>query len=672
MHRDQGRHSSSAGSGRARKVGVSPAGSPRRRLPHITRAGASRRRWPTLAAIVSLLLAGTVVVAPTAMASTLQATVLPPLDGTVYSSPDESPPHHLAYTGDYSFDVGGNGSAYARFRNPNGNLSLSVAGIGRACASGNFADGGDRITLNVMLDGMKVGTVAYAHLTNFPITSGSVPVGARIGDLVTAAHGVRSSSCWTGPHVHVEPRNDKKYGCFFPGLLNRRVDGSIPLGLVGGEWATAVNQRCPAGVETPAPVNRPPFGSFDTTDSPIGGRVHVTGWAIDPDAPTTPVTVHVYVGGPAGTPDAQGIDVGPATASRPDVAAAYPGTGSNHGIDATFSTGKTGEQNVCLHAIDIGGTQNVLLGCRTVTIGSPTPAYSFSGIVTTSSAVAVGESVHLEYTVTNTGTARGRILPGVDRQPQSVTASTSCAGVEYTDPATFGVLLDPGQSFTCRYDTPRSTGEPAVFRAQVFEWGVDGFSFLRELADAPTLVSLPGTITPGTPTISGTVKVDRTLTAAAGTWSPIPVTTKYQWNANGQPVAGATGRTFVVPANLVGASMSVTVTGSRDGYADVSKVSAMVGPVKEGSFSSAPTPVITGATVVGGTLIADAGVWGPQPVSLSYEWRINSSTVTGATTSSFVVPPAAVGKKITVRVTGSKPGYQTVTRSSAASGVVGG
>ena len=307
-----------------------------------------------------------------ASATTKQTTVLPPLDGRVTSAPDE--PHWTPYTGDYSFDVGGTGAAYARFRNANGSLSLTVANVSRACATQAFADGGDKIVLNVAIDGVKVGTVTYSHLTRFPITSGNVPVGAKIGDIVTAADGVSGSSCWGGPHVHVEPRNDIKYGCYFKGLLGSNANGSTPLGIVGGERATAPNTPCPTGAETVGPVgSQEPFGSYDQARSAEAGRVHVAGWAIDNDARTSPVTVHAYIGGEAGQPGAEGHDLGPASVTRPDVGAAHAGAGDQHGFDTAFTTGKTGPQPVCLYAINIGGGLNPLMGCKTVTIESAQP-----------------------------------------------------------------------------------------------------------------------------------------------------------------------------------------------------------------------------------------------------------------------------------------------------------
>lgn len=209
---------------------------------------AGPRTWALVAAASMI---GAMAVAAPAAATTKQVTVLPPQDGKVYSSPDE--PHHTPYDGDYSFDVGGGGAVYARFRNPTGALSLTVAMTARACASGSFADGGDRIALNVLLDGAKVGTVTYAHMTRFAYGVGAtVPVGARIGDAVTSSDGVvarAENGCWGGPHVHVEPRNDVKYGCYFAGLLNTTVTSNNPFGIVGGEWATGKYVVCPANAE---------------------------------------------------------------------------------------------------------------------------------------------------------------------------------------------------------------------------------------------------------------------------------------------------------------------------------------------------------------------------------------------------------------------------------------
>ena len=53
-----------------------------------------------------------------------------------------------------------------------------------------------------------------------------------------------------------------------------------------------------------------------------------------------------------------------ATASRPDVAGAYPGWGADHGY--SVSVPATPGQQVCTYAINtLQGTSNTTLGCRT-------------------------------------------------------------------------------------------------------------------------------------------------------------------------------------------------------------------------------------------------------------------------------------------------------------------
>jgi GH25 family lysozyme M1 (1,4-beta-N-acetylmuramidase) len=100
-----------------------------------------------------------------------------------------------------------------------------------------------------------------------------------------------------------------------------------------------------------------PFGSLDVV-APIYGVVHVAGWAIDPDT-SAPIDVHVYVNGVGMPVRADG--------SRPDVGAAFPGSGASHGFDVFVPRNLTGPSTVCVYGINAaGGGTNSLLGCRTV------------------------------------------------------------------------------------------------------------------------------------------------------------------------------------------------------------------------------------------------------------------------------------------------------------------
>ncbi|WP_164479199.1 CAP domain-containing protein [Nakamurella antarctica] len=106
-----------------------------------------------------------------------------------------------------------------------------------------------------------------------------------------------------------------------------------------------------------------PFGSFDTAViSP--GSVSVSGWSIDPGAPTTSTQVHVYDTGPTGTVGYQLQ----ASQSRSDVGAVYPGTGSNHGFRQALSITAEGNHNLCAYVISASAGSNQSLGCKTIVI----------------------------------------------------------------------------------------------------------------------------------------------------------------------------------------------------------------------------------------------------------------------------------------------------------------
>jgi hypothetical protein len=125
-----------------------------------------------------------------------------------------------------------------------------------------------------------------------------------------------------------------------------------------------------ADITVPAVPAGSPFGSFDTATGQAGGAAQVTGWTIDPDARTTPTQVHVYIDGPAGS-GVRGVNLGLADRSRPDVAAAFPGSGDAHGFNATITGLSPGVHTLWAYAINAaGGGANPLLRTLQVTVSS--------------------------------------------------------------------------------------------------------------------------------------------------------------------------------------------------------------------------------------------------------------------------------------------------------------
>ncbi|GAB3527273.1 chitobiase/beta-hexosaminidase C-terminal domain-containing protein [Arthrobacter monumenti] len=83
--------------------------------------------------------------------------------------------------------------------------------------------------------------------------------------------------------------------------------------------------------------------------------------------------------------------------------------------------------------------------------------------------------------------------------------------------------------------------------------------------------------------------------------------------------------------------------------------------VEAADLSATPTPTVSGPLYVGETLTADAGVWGPEPVELSYQWFRGDTSIVGATSSTYETVAEDEGAVMTVSVTGTKDGYNTTT-----------
>ncbi|MGC4152573.1 MAG: hypothetical protein QM628_05775 [Propionicimonas sp.] len=179
------------------------------------------------------------------------------------------------------------------------------------------------------------------------------------------------------------------------------------------------------------------------------------------------------------------------------------------------------------------------------------------------------------------------------------------------------------------------------------------------------VLTVRGVVTGSTPTITGTAAFGQTLTASAGNWGPAGVKLAYQWLRDGKDIRGATAAAYKLTVDDVKHRISVKVTGSKDTYATATKVSAekTVAPAK---FTKTPVPKVSGTAKVKKTLRAKAGTWAPTGIEFVYQWYRNGKKITGAVKASYKLVKADKGKKITVKVSGKKPGYTTVTKTSKA------
>lgn len=118
-----------------------------------------------------------------------------------------------------------------------------------------------------------------------------------------------------------------------------------------------------------------PVGKIETV---VNGpkQVTISGYAFDPET-AAPIDIHYYIGGPYGV----GSWGGAQSAATPNntVAASYPSYGANHGF-SIFLNGVTAPTEVCIHAINVGQGDSVLIECRVVSPASGLPLGNFEGL----------------------------------------------------------------------------------------------------------------------------------------------------------------------------------------------------------------------------------------------------------------------------------------------------
>lgn len=188
------------------------------------------------------------------------------------------------------------------------------------------------------------------------------------------------------------------------------------------------------------------------------------------------------------------------------------------------------------------------------------------------------------------------------------------------------------------------------------------------------------------PSISGTVAVGSKLTGDKGTWTREPNKYAYKWLRNGTPISNATSTTYTPSTADAGAQISFRVTASGIGGPNV--VSADSAPVSVGGAVAKPTPspspatpaaaaltvrkkaTLTGAARVGQRIRLKLPAFAQPGVRFSFSWYAGGKRIKKQTKSSLTLTKGLKGKRITAKITVTKPGFRTLTLTVGPTGKV--
>ncbi|HVE67032.1 MAG TPA: hypothetical protein VNB64_00480, partial [Solirubrobacteraceae bacterium] len=176
------------------------------------------------------------------------------------------------------------------------------------------------------------------------------------------------------------------------------------------------------------------------------------------------------------------------------------------------------------------------------------------------------------------------------------------------------------------------------------------------------------------PSVSGTPRDGRTLTAFPGTWDRVftswptssfgtPVVAAYQWYRcapSCSAMTGAASSSYTLGRADVGATFKVKVTAyGSGGYTDA--YSANTTTVQAVAPSNTAPPVVAGVPQEGNTLVSHVGQWDGTPtINYAYQWQRCDGVpgsgcidILGALGANYILTASDVGKGVRVRVTGS-------------------
>jgi len=179
------------------------------------------------------------------------------------------------------------------------------------------------------------------------------------------------------------------------------------------------------------------------------------------------------------------------------------------------------------------------------------------------------------------------------------------------------------------------------------------------------LVSQASTFSAPLPTISSGSTVGGLLTVNVGTWSPTPDSFSYQWKRDGVAITGANESSYRIRGGDLFSYITVAVTGTKAGVTTLTREPSFYSSGNyisiRGTFSL--TSAFSGVNRVGEFLSANPGNVPPE-ATISYQWLRGSFSISGATSAMYQLKPSDEGFPISVMITASASGWNTLQVTS--------
>ncbi len=231
--------------------------------------------------------------------------------------------------------------------------------------------------------------------------------------------------------------------------------------------------------------------------------------------------------------------------------------------------------------------------------------------------------------------------------------------------------INSGSAAVCTMATDGSYSVTFTAVGQCLITYVDSPTSLTRQGVAHQVLKIQAVMTGG-PTISGAANVGNSISGSIGTWDTACTSFTYSWIASHVDVTGSltpnsdgTIPSYTIPLSLLNKQLRLRVmgncliNGASTSIVRVSSVSLVRMAFKIITFQ----PVITGNSTHGNLLTVTTSGW-TSGLTLTYQWFINGTAISGAIHSTYETVSSDAGQHLRVLVGASKLGYRSISRFS--------